>query len=129
MWFQYRAKLTIVYVAADVHLELIRICSDRVNARVNFVLIKKYFTLVGLSKLNSIMFSISKVFDVKAWRRPTRRERCRQISTFRVFRGLQVNHLTLESISMSSRGKFVVSDRLIFRETKYLRDFPTKYEV
>ena len=84
---------------------LIRTCSDRINTRVNFLLIKKYFTLAGLSKLNSMMVSTSILFEVKTWRRPARPEPCCQISTFQVFRGLQVHHSTLESIGMSSRKK------------------------
>ena len=51
------------------------------------------------------MVSISEVFEVKTWRRPAGREPFRQISTFQVFRGLQVHHLTLESIGKSSRRK------------------------
>jgi len=90
------------------------------NIRVKLVPIKNNFILAGLSKLNSIMVSISEVFEVRTTRWPARREPCCQISTFQVYRGLQVHHSTLESIGMSTRRKFVVFDWLIFLKTKYL---------
>ena len=77
--------------------------------QVKLLLIKQNSASAGLSKLSSNMVLIFRPCEVKSVRQSDRWLESCFYSTFSVFQGLQLHHLTLKSIGRSSRKKSVGS--------------------